>query len=112
MKFVTKEVYNAKVIEVKGKLMGGPEAEDFHNILKNTISENKKNVVVDLSDVGYVNSSGIGILVRGFTTMKNAEGDLKLAGISDKVKGVLSITKLNSVFEQYPNVDEASKSFG
>jgi len=110
MKFVIKEVYNAKVIEIKGKLMGGPEAEDFQNILRNTISENKKNVIVDLSDIGFVNSSGIGILVRGYTTMKNAEGELKLAGISDKVKGVLAITKLNSIFEQYTNVEEAAKS--
>jgi len=111
MKFIIDEVYNAKVITVKGKLRGGPEAEDFNNILQSTITNNKKNVVVDLSDVGYVNSSGIGILVRGFTTMKNAEGDLKLAGISDKVKGVLAITKLNSVFEQFPTVEEAAKSF-
>ena len=111
MKFVTKEVFNAKVIEVKGKLMGGPKAEDFNNILQETITENKKNVIIDLSDVGYVNSSGIGILVRGFTTMKNADGNMKLAGISDKVNGVLAITKLNSVFEQYPNVEEAAKSF-
>ena len=111
MKFVTKEVFNAKVIEVKGKLEGGPKAEEFHNILQETIAANKKNVIVDLSDVSYVNSSGIGIIVRGFTTMKNAEGDMKLAGISDKVSGVLAITKLNSVFEQYPNVEEAAKSF-
>jgi len=111
MKLVTDEVYNSVVIKVKGKLRGGPEAEDFNNILQKTISDNRKNVIVDMSDVGFVNSSGIGILVRGYTTMKNAEGDLKFAGISDKVKGVLAITKLNSVFEQYPNVEEAAKSF-
>lgn len=111
MKFVTKEVFNAKVIEVKGKLEGGPKAEDFNNILQETIADKKKNVIVDLSNVSYVNSSGIGILVRGFTTMKNADGNMKLAGISDKVSGVLAITKLNSVFEQYPSVEEAAKSF-
>ncbi len=111
MKFETKTIYNANVITVKGKLMGGPEAEDFHNILKSSIDNDIKNIVVDLSDVGFVNSSGIGILVRGFTTMKNAGGNLKLAGISDKVSGVLAITKLNSIFEQYPTVDEAAKSF-
>jgi len=111
MKFVTKEVYNAKVIVIKGKLMGGPEAEDFHNILKDSMGAGKKNFVVDLSDVKYVNSSGIGILVRGFSSVKNAGGSLKLAGITDKVNGVLAITKLNSVFEQYPTVDEAAQSF-
>ena len=108
MKFNTKEIYNAVVIEVIGKLMGGPEAEDFHNVLKKAISENKKLVIVDLSDVKFVNSTGLGILVRGLTTMKSSEGDLRIAGISDKVKGILSITKLTSVFELYNNVNEAA----
>ena len=111
MKFETKTIYNANVITVKGKLMGGPEAQDFHNILQSSIDSDIKNIVVDLSDVSFVNSSGIGILVRGFTTMKDTGGELKLAGISDKVSGVLSITKLNSVFSQYPTVEEAAKSF-
>jgi anti-sigma B factor antagonist len=111
MKFDVKEVYNAKVVSVKGKLMGGPEAEEFQGILQDSISNNVKNIIIDLSDVKFVNSSGIGILVRGFTTMKNASGDMKLAGISDKVSGVLSITKLDGIFEQYPSVDEAAKSF-
>ncbi|MBU2491582.1 MAG: STAS domain-containing protein [Bacteroidetes bacterium] len=109
MKFNTKEIYNAVVIEVIGKLMGGPEAEDFHNVLAKSISEDKKMVLVDLSDVKFVNSSGLGILVRGLTTMKTAGGDLRIAGISDKVKGVLSITKLTSVFKLYDSVEEAAK---
>lgn len=111
MKFETKEIYNASVVTIKGKLIGGPDAEEFHSILQSSIEKDIKNIVVDLSDIGFVNSSGIGILVRGYTTMKTAGGDLKLAGISDKVSGVLAITKLNSVLSQYPNVDEAAKSF-
>lgn len=109
MKFNTKEIYNAVVIEVIGKLMGGPEAEDFHKVLEKAISEDKKIVLVDLSDVKFVNSSGLGILVRGLTTMKTAGGDLRIAGISDKVKGVLSITKLTSVFNLYENIEAAAK---
>lgn len=110
MKFKTKEIYNAVVIEILGKLMGGPEAEEFHKELEKAISSNRKLVIVDLSDVKFVNSSGLGILVRGLTTMKNAEGDLRICGISDKVKGVLSITKLTSVFELYSDVEAASKA--
>lgn len=110
MKFNTKEIYNAVVVEIIGKLMGGPEAEDFHKVLEKAIGEDKKLVIVDLSDVKFVNSSGLGILVRGLTTMKNAGGELRICGISDKVKGVLSITKLTSVFELYADVDSASKA--
>lgn len=105
------EAYNAKVLSIKGKLMGGPDADLFHNALQDSINEGIKNVVVDMSDVKFVNSSGLGILVRGFTTLKNSGGELKLAAISDKVQGVLSITKLTSVFDIKPTVEEASNSF-
>jgi len=67
--------------------------------------------VIDLSKVGFVNSSGLGILISGLTTMRNGGGDLKLASISSKVEGLLSITKLNQIFEQHPSVEEALNSF-
>jgi len=111
MKFTTKDIYNAVVIKFKGQLVGGPEAEDFHKVLSDSIAAGKKNVIVDLSDVGFVNSTGIGIVVRGYTTMKEAGGALKLAGVTNKLEGLLSVTKLTSVFELHKDVDEASKSF-
>ncbi len=111
MKFTTNEVYNAAVIAFKGKLMGGPEAQEFHDTLKGYLDSGKKNIIIDMSDVKFVNSSGIGNIVRGFTTVKEAGGNLKLAGVTDKIDGLLSITKLNSVFEQFPSVEEAAKSF-
>jgi anti-sigma B factor antagonist len=64
-----------------------------------------------MTNVKMINSTGIGILISGLTTIKNAGGDLKLAHISDNVKGVLSITKLNQVFHVYSNVDEAVRSY-
>lgn len=111
MKFIKKEAYNAIVIEIKGKLMGGPEAAEFHDLLQETIDADKKNIVIDMSDVKYVNSSGIGILIRGYTTMRNAGGDMKLSAISDKVNGVLSITKLDQIFEYFPTPEEAASSY-
>lgn len=111
MKFSTSEVYNAAVFAFKGKLMGGPEAQEFHDELAKVLSSGKKNVIVDMSDVKFVNSSGLGNIVRAFSTVKDSGGHMKLAGVTDKIDGLLSITKLNSVFEQYPSVEEASKSF-
>lgn len=111
MKFSTSEVYNAAVISFKGKLMGGPEAQEFHDKLNEFIQSGKKNIIVDMSDVKFVNSSGLGNIVRGFSTVKDAGGQMKLAGVTDKIEGLLSITKLNSVFEQFPSIEEASKSF-
>lgn len=111
MKFNTSEVYNAAVISFKGKLRGGPEAQHFQDQINNYLESGKKNIIIDMSDVKFVDSSGLGNIVRAFSTVKDAGGSLKLAGISDKVQGVLSITKLSSVFEMHKNVEEAAKSF-
>lgn len=111
MKFNTSEVYNAAVISFKGKLKGGPDAQKFHDQIDSFLESGKKNIIVNMSDVGFVDSSGLGSIVRAFSNVKDSGGQLKLAGVSDKVNGVLAITKLTSVFEMYSNVDEASKSF-
>lgn len=111
MKFNTSEKYNAAIVSFKGKLRGGPEAQNFHDHVADLLEQGKKNIIVDMSDVKFVDSSGIGNIVRAFTTVKDSGGRLKLAGLTDKIEGLLSITKLNSVFEQYPTVEDASKSF-
>jgi anti-sigma B factor antagonist len=112
MKVKIEEKYQAAIIELSGNLVGGENADLFRNKLYELIEQKKKNIVVDMTNVKMVNSTGIGILISGLTTLKNASGDLKLAHISDNVKGVLSITRLNNVFHIYSNVDEAVKSFG
>ena len=105
------EQYNAVVLNLDGKLMGGPFGEEMNKTLHKLIDEGKKRVVIDLSKVGFVNSSGLGILISGLTTMRNGGGDLKLAGITSKIGGLLSITKLNQIFEQYSDAESALKSF-
>ncbi len=111
MSMKVKENYNAVVIEMKGKLIGGPLSSEFSNALYSHMDKGEKNVVVDLGNVTYVNSSGLGILISGLTSMKKNGGDLKLANINSKVEGLLSITKLNQIFEQFDSVDEAVKSY-
>jgi anti-sigma B factor antagonist len=112
MKISINEKYQAAIIELKGDLVGGADAKLFSNRIYQLIKDGKKNVVVDMTDVKFMNSSGIGILISGYTTLKNAVGELKLAHISDKVKGILSITRLNKIFDIFDNVDDAVKSFG
>ena len=72
MKVKIDEKYKAVIIELSGNLVGGENAKLFREKLYSLIGENKKNVVVDMSDVKTVNSTGIGILISGFTTLKNA----------------------------------------
>jgi len=111
MKIKTVEQYNAVVIEIKGNIMGGPEAGELNELLHKFIDEGKKNVIIDLSDVKFMNSSGLGMLISAFTTMKNGGGNLKLANATDKINSLLLITKLVTIFENFDSVDEAVKSF-
>jgi anti-sigma B factor antagonist len=109
--FKSNENYNSIIIKFDKKLVGGPEASKFHDFLSESLEAKKLNFILDMSGVKFVNSTGIGIIVRGFKTIKDAGGDMKLAGLSSKIEGVLSITKLTSVFSIYGTVEEAEKSF-
>ena len=111
MKAKVTEKYNAVIIELKGNVMGGPEAQEFSDLLKNMLLEGKKNIVIDLADTKFMNSSGLGMLISGYTTIKNSGGSLKLANATEKIESLLVITKLITIFEHYNSVDEAIKSF-
>jgi anti-sigma B factor antagonist len=111
MKIKTFEHYNAVVIELKGNVMGGPEASELNELLHKLLDSNKKNVIIDLAEVKFMNSSGLGMLISAFTTMKNGGGNLKLANSTDKIQSLLMITKLITIFENFDSIDEAVKSF-
>ncbi len=75
------------------------------------LDENYKEIVVDLSKIKRINSSGLGSLISLYTTTSNKKGSLKIGGLNEFVKNVLNITKLVEVFEIYPTKEEAIKSF-
>lgn len=104
------EKYNAVIIELKGNVMGGEDTKDFTETLHKLIDQGKTNVIVDLSGVKFMNSSGLGMLISGLTTMKRANGHLKLANVTDKIESLLIITKLITIFESYESVEDAVKS--
>ena len=111
MKLKTSEKYEAVIVELKGNVMGGDDTKDFNELLHKLISEGKTKIVVDLSGVKFMNSSGLGMLIGGLTTVKKAEGFFKLANVTDKIESLLIITKLITIFETFDSVDEAVKSF-
>lgn len=111
MKTKVNERYEAVIIELKGNVMGGEDTKEFNDLLHKLIDEGKNNIVVDLSDVKFMNSSGLGMMIGGLTTMKKAGGNLKLARVTEKIESLLIITKLITIFEFYDNVDDAIKSF-
>ena len=111
MKIKTTEKYEAVVLELKGNVMGGDDTKEFNDVLHKLIDDGKTRVVLDLGGVKFMNSSGLGMLIGGLTTMKKAEGHLKLANVTEKIESLLIITKLIKIFESFDSVDEAVKSF-
>jgi anti-sigma B factor antagonist len=111
MKTKVSERYNAVIIELKGNVMGGDDTKEFNDMLHKYIEEGKKNIIVDLHDVKFMNSSGLGMLIGGLTTTKKAEGTFRLSRVTDKIESLLIITKLITIFETYKSIDEAVASF-
>ncbi len=107
MKIKVKEKYSAVVIELKGNVMGGPETQEFSELVHKLLDEGKKNIVVDLSGVKFMNSSGLGMLISGYTTIKNGNGKFAIAGATEKINSLLVVTKLITIFENFKTVNEA-----
>lgn len=111
MGFNLNEKYNCVVLEFKGDVMGGPDAVALNDKLHELIDEGKKNIVVDLGGVKFMNSSGLGMLIGALTTMRKAGGDLRLAHASEKIESLLIVTKLVTVFKNFKTLDEAVSSY-
>jgi anti-sigma B factor antagonist len=111
MRFTINEHGDVTVIQLNGNVMGGPDATSLNEELHKLVNGGKKKVVVDLGNVKFMNSSGLGMLIRALTTMRNAGGDMKLARASEKIESLLMVTKLITVFDHHENVEEAEKAF-
>jgi anti-sigma B factor antagonist len=99
------------VVELKGKLMGGPETTEVHDIVKSLIGKGIIKVVIDIGKVTWMNSTGLGAFMGSLTSLRSAKGDLKLACVTEKVKSLFIITKLISIFDTFENVEDAVKAF-
>lgn len=111
MEITRENINNIVVIHLEGNVMGGPEAVKVNEEINQLLDDKKEKLIIDLSKVNRMNSSGLGILINALTTFKQNGGELKLANLTDRVKGLLAITKLNTIFETYDNVDSAINSF-
>jgi anti-sigma B factor antagonist len=111
LKVFSREMSGVTVLSLQGKLTGEPESAPLTDKFDSLVKENKVKVVVDLSDVRFVNSSGLGTLIKGLSKFRSAHGNLKLAQASEPVIRILQMTKLDGVFEQYQTVEQAVASF-
>ena len=111
MKIKSRESGKVTILDVSGKLMGGEDADLFRDTIHGLLEQGKKRILVDLSEVRWVNSTGVGILITGYTTMRRNKGDLKLLNVSNKIQSILYVTKLNLIFECFDDEDEAVASY-
>ena len=102
---------NVAVMDLNGRLTLGEPAGELRDTLKDLLSRGQKNILLNLADVGYIDSSGLGELVGGFATVGNRGGRLKLLNVRERVHELMQITKLYSVFEVFTAEGEAIDSF-
>jgi len=112
MKIKERLVGDVAILELSGKLLGGSSgSEEFKNTVYSLIERGINKVVVDLSEVKRMNSTGLGILISALTSLRGRDGDLKLAAIDELMEGILVMTKLNTIFETYETAEGAAQSF-
>jgi len=96
-----------QVLHLKGKILGGPEAGAIKDTIYELISNGKKKIIIDMQELDLMNSSGLGILIAAVTTLKNNGGKLSLLHVPERIRHLLKITRLDSVFSQFDSMDEA-----
>lgn len=111
MKIKTEERYNTVVLQLKGDVMGGPDGAKLHDALRELRDAGRLNVVVDLHRVRFMNSSGLGMLIGGLSTMRSAGGDLRLANATDRIQSLLMVARLLTLFRHFDSVEAAVASY-
>ena len=111
MKTSTRQVDGVSVVDLSGRITLGEGSTLLRDTVRDLISKGHKQILLNLGDVTYIDSSGIGELVSAFTTVRNQGGELKLLNLTKKVHDLLQITKLYTVFDIKDDEAAAVKSF-
>ena len=111
VKLTTLQVGDVTVIDVAGRITLGEGSSTLRDAMRDLVSKGQKKILLNLGDVSYIDSSGIGELVSGFTTVTNSGGALKLLNLNKRVKDLLQITKLYTVFDVHEDEAGAIRSF-
>jgi anti-sigma B factor antagonist len=110
VKCTERKVNDAVVVDVEGKLVGGPDSEAFHGLIKRLLSDGEKRIVINLQETPWANSQGIGLLIGALTSVTNAGGQLVLANAGERIHDILKVTKLYMIFDSFGTIDDAIQS--
>src|ERR1700739_4028532 len=108
---VSREVGSVTVLDLKGKITLGEGSVQVRDAIRGLVGKGQKSILLNLGDVTYIDSSGLGELVAAYTTAKNQGAELKLLNLSKKVHDLLQLTKLYTVFEVYNDESVAIAAF-
>jgi anti-sigma B factor antagonist len=111
MKVATRQVDGITILDLSGRITLGEGSVTLRDAIHDALGKGSRNLVLNLGDISYIDSSGIGELVSAFTSVKNAGGELKLLNLTKKVHDLLQITKLYTVFDIWDNEASAISSF-
>lgn len=111
MTIETRTANGVTILDIHGKITIGEGSAEIRNRVRDLLQADRKNILLNLGDVSYVDSSGIGELVSSYTTVTNQGGQLKLLNLTKKLRELLAITKLLTVFDTFDDEQEAIESF-
>jgi len=111
MKISTREIDDVTILDISGRITLGEETGALRKAVRDLLDKGKKKIVVNLAEVNYIDSSGVGELVGSFTTVRGQGGDLKLVNLTKKIHDLLQITKLVTIFDIKEDEFTAAKSF-
>jgi anti-sigma B factor antagonist len=111
MQIEERAVGDVKVLDVKGRVTLGDGDELLRDKINSLLNQGHKKIVLNLGGVPYIDSAGLGEIVRTYTTVSRQGGSLKLLNLTKRITDLLSITKLLTVFETFESEDDAVKSF-
>ena len=111
MKIEKRKIDDVTIFDLKGKILFGDGIDELRQSINAAIKDDEKQLVLNFAEVPYLDSTGLGEVVRSYTTLKKVGGTVKIANLSNKVKDLMMVTKLITVFETFESENEAVKSF-
>ena len=111
MKIEKRKNGEVTIFDLKGKILIGEGIDELREAINDSIKANEKNLLLNFDQVPYLDSTGLGEVVRSYTTLKKEGGMVKIVNLTQKVRDLLSVTKLITVFETFEDEDKAVNSF-
>jgi anti-sigma B factor antagonist len=111
MNIGTRKVEGVSIVDISGQITLGQEIGLLRNTVRDLVAQGEKRIILNLAEVSYIDSSGLGELISSYTTVRNNGGQLKLMNLTKKVHDLLLVTKLYTIFDVKENEYMAVKSF-